>query len=73
VRRRVVSHTLEEERSVETNPLGGVGFLHGRTVGGGVDSVVWGLDDLGGRHILVCNAMGLWGRIGRGWPDPNTI
>lgn len=53
VRRRPVEHTLEEEGTVGTNPLGGMGFLDGCTIGGGVDGVVFGLDDLSGRHLFV--------------------
>ena len=53
MRRWSVKHTLEEERTVETNALRGIGFLDGCTVGGGVDGVVVGLHDLSGWYSLV--------------------
>jgi len=44
---------LEEEGTVETNALGGMGFLDGCTIGSGVDGVVFGLGDLSSRHLFV--------------------
>ena len=44
---------MEEEGAVETNALGGMGFLDGCTVGSGVDGVVFGLGDLSSRHSFV--------------------
>jgi len=50
----LVKHTLEEEGAVETDPLGGEGFLDRCTVGSGVDGIVLGLDGLRGWHSFVC-------------------
>jgi len=44
---------LEEEGTVETNALGGMGFLDGCTIGSGVDCVVFGLGSLSSRHLFV--------------------
>ena len=55
--RRLVKRTLEEEWTVETDPLGGEGFLDGCAVGGGVDGVIFGLDGLSGWHIFVRETM----------------
>ena len=54
VRRRLVRHTLEEEGPIETNALGGEGFLDRCTTGSGVDGVVFGLGGLNGWHYFVC-------------------
>ena len=51
---------MEEEGTVETYTLGGVGFLDGRTIGGGVDGAVLGLAGLIGWHLFVCETMRLW-------------
>jgi len=55
--RRPMKHTLEEEGTIETNTLGGMGFLDGCTVGGGVDGVVFGLDRLRRWHSFVRKAI----------------
>ena len=54
-----MKHTLEEEGAVETNALGGMGFLYGRTIGGGVDSVVFSLDGLSRWHLFACKTITL--------------
>ena len=45
---------MEEEGAVETDALGGEGFLDRRTTGRGVDGVVFGLSGLSGWHPFVC-------------------
>ena len=52
-----MKHTLEEEGTVETNALGGMGFPDGCTIGGGVDGVVFGLGDLSRWHLFVCKTI----------------
>ena len=64
--------TLEEEGAVETNALGGEGFLDRCTTGSGVDGVVFGLGDLSGWHCFVHEMRALQrgireGESWRGW------
>ena len=44
------SGTLEKERPIVADPLGGVGLLDRCTVGGGVDGTIGSGKDLLGRH-----------------------
>ena len=54
-----MKHTLEEERAVETNALGGEGFLDRCTVGSGVDGAVFGGGGFIGWHRFVCKVVEL--------------
>jgi hypothetical protein len=42
--------TLQKEWSVEASLLGGIRFIYGSTVGGGVDGTVFVFKNLLGRH-----------------------
>ena len=54
-----INHTLKEEGSVGSNALGGIRFHNGCTVGSCVNGIVPGLGGFSGRHLFVCEKMGL--------------